>query len=205
MRSRQGLVISLSFIAVMWILHTASKNFMVDPTFSTLLLNKEVELPNVDLWVVMIKLHIVLAIIALTTGPLGLSKSIRKKRPVLHRWNGRIYVGAIVFNIIPGYYVSFYANGGVWSVIGFLILNTLWLLTTINGYRFIRKGQVRQHRIWVLRSFFLTFANLTIYLIVAIFHYGVGLPYGLSYTFAVWLAFILNLLLAELVIRKSSI
>jgi uncharacterized membrane protein len=153
----------------------------------------------------MIRLHIVLAIIALIAGPLGLSKRIRTKRPALHRWNGRIYVLSIVLNIIPGYYVSFYANGGFWSVIGFLVLNTLWFLTTVNGYRFIRKGQVRQHRDWVLRSFFLTFANLTIYFVVTIFHKGVGLQYGLSYTFAVWLAVTLNLLLAELVIRKSSI
>lgn len=205
MRSSKGLVITLSVIAVMWILHTASKNFMVDPSFSTFLSNKDIQLPNIDLWFVMIRMHIVLAIVALITGPLGLSKGIRKKNPMLHRWNGRIYVISIVLNIFPGYYVSFYANGGFWSIIGFLVLNTCWFLTTMNGYRYIRKVQVRQHRNWVLRSFFLTFANLTIYIIVSIVHHGVGLPYGLSYTVAVWLAVILNLLLAELVIRKSSI
>ncbi|MFB5763655.1 DUF2306 domain-containing protein [Paenibacillus medicaginis] len=205
MRSRKALIITLSVIAVMWIFHTASKNFIVDPTFSKFLSKKDIKLPNIDLWVIMIRLHIVLAIVALITGPLGLSKRIRTKRPSLHRWNGRIYVVSVILNVIPGYYVSFYANGGFWSVIGFLILNTLWLLTTVNGYRFIRKGQVRQHRIWVLRSFFLTYANLTIYIIVTIFHKGVGLQYGSSYTLAVWLAFTINLLLAELVIRKSSI
>lgn len=100
MRSRKGLVISLSVIAVMWILHTTSKNFMVDPTFSTFLSNKEIELPNEKLWIVMIQLHIALAIIALITGPLGLSRAMRMKNPHLHRWNGRIYVMVIVFNIL---------------------------------------------------------------------------------------------------------
>ncbi len=205
MRSRKGLVISLSVIAVMWILHTTSKNFMVDPTFSTFLSNKEIELPNAKLWIVMIQLHIVLAIIALITGPLGLSRAMRMKNPHLHRWNGRIYVMVIVFNILPGYYVALYANGGIWSTIGFFILNTLWLLTTINGYRFIRKGQVHLHRSWMLRSFFLTFANLTIYILVTILHYVAGLPYGFSYSLGAWLAFMINLVLAEIVIRKSTI
>lgn len=205
MRSRKGLVISLSVIAVMWILHTTSKNFMVDPTFSTFLWNKEIELPNEKLWIVMIQLHIALAIIALITGPLGLSRAMRMKKPHLHRWNGRIYVMVIVFNILPGYYVALYANGGIWSTIGFLILNTLWLLTTINGYRFIRKGQVHRHRSWILRSFFLTFANLTIYILVTIFQYVAGLSYGFSYSLGAWLAFMINLVLAEIVIRKSTI
>ncbi|MFG3433318.1 DUF2306 domain-containing protein [Lysinibacillus fusiformis] len=205
MRSRKGLVVSLSVIAVMWILHTASKNFMVDPTFSTFLSNKEIELPNAKLWIVMIQLHIALAIIALMTGPLGLSRALRMKNPHLHRWNGRIYVMVIVFNILPGYYVALYANGGIWSTIGFFILNTLWLHTTINGYRFIRKGQVHRHRSWMLRSFFLTFANLTIYILVTILHYVAGLPYGFSYSLGAWLAFIINLVLAEIVIRKSTI
>ncbi len=205
MRSRKGLVISLSVIAVMWNLHTTSKNFMVDPTFSTFLSNKEIELPNEKLWIVMIQLHIALAIIALITGPLGLSRAMRMKNPHLHRWNGRIYVMVIVFNILPGYYVALYANGGIWSTIGFLILNTLWLLTTINGYRFIRKGQVHRHRSWMLRSFFLTFANLTIYILVTIFQYVAGLSYGFSYSLGAWLAFMINLVLAEIVIRKSTI
>ncbi len=205
MRSRKGLVISLSVIAVMWNLHTTSKNFMVDPTFSTFLSNKEIELPNEKLWIVMIQLHIALAIIALITGPLGLSRAMRMKNPHLHRWNGRIYVMVIVFNILPGYYVALYANGGIWSTIGFLILTTLWLLTTINGYRFIRKGQVHRHRSWMLRSFFLTFANLTIYILVTIFQYVAGLSYGFSYSLGAWLAFMINLVLAEIVIRKSTI
>lgn len=138
---RKGLVISLAVIAVLWILHTTSKNFVVDPTFSTFLSNKEIELPNANVWIMMIQLHIILAIIALITGPLGLSRTIRMEKPILHRWNGRIYVIVIVVNILPGYYIALYANGGMWSTIGFFILNTLWLLTTINGFRFIKRDK----------------------------------------------------------------
>nr|WP_257131563.1 DUF2306 domain-containing protein [Bacillus sp. AFS017336] len=141
MKNRRWIVISLSVLAVMWMMHTATKNFIIDPTFTSVLKLKEVQLSNLNLWIIIIRLHIILSIIALITGPIGLSKRIRKKLPVIHRWNGRIYVGVILFNIIPGYYVSFYANGGVWSITGFILLNTLWILTTITSYRFIRKGR----------------------------------------------------------------
>ncbi|QKE72360.1 DUF2306 domain-containing protein [Arthrobacter citreus] len=205
MKNRRWIVISLSVLALMWMMHTVTKNFIVDPNFTSILKFKEVKFPSLNLWIIMIRLHIILSIIALISGPIGLSKRIRKKQLVIHRWNGRIYVGVILFNIIPGYFVSFYANGSVWSITGFILLNTIWILTTITSYRFIRKGQVTQHRNWILRSFFLTFANLTIHLVLSIFYYGVGLQYDLSYPIAVWSSFILNLLFAELVIRNSSI
>ncbi|WP_270169211.1 hypothetical protein [Paenibacillus sp. SYP-B4298] len=87
MKSRVGLLVTLSVIALMWVLHTASKNFVVDPDFTVFLGNKDIQLPSIALWFMMIRIHIILAIIALITGPLGLSLSIRMKRPALHRWN----------------------------------------------------------------------------------------------------------------------
>lgn len=189
----------------MWILHTVSKNFLVDPEFTTFLGNKDATLSNVNLWKIMIQIHIILAVVALMTGPLGLSKRIRNKRPTIHRWNGRIYILSILLNMIPGYYVSFFANGGSISTIGFLILNTLWLMTTINGYLYIIKKQISQHRNWMIRSFMLTYANLTIYIVVAICHNALGFDYGHAYTLAVWLSFTVNLIIAEIIIKKTKI
>ncbi|MGP4059583.1 DUF2306 domain-containing protein [Halobacillus sp. H74] len=205
MKRRKSLIVILSMVSVMWVLHTASKNFIVDPELTSFLSNKDIVPVNKNLWMVMIRIHIILAIVALMTGPLGLSKRIRNKKPFLHRWNGRIYILAILSNMVPGYYVAIYANGGFLSVVGFWILNTLWLLTTVNGYLNIRRRKIAQHRKWMLRSFFLTYANLTIYIIVAIFHNGLHFDYGISYIVAVWSAFTINLVLAEFFIRKSNI
>ena len=202
---RKTIIITLSVISFMWILHTVSKNFLVDPEFTTFLGNKDATLSNVNLWKIMIQIHIILAVVALMTGPLGLSKRIRNKRPTIHRWNGRIYILSILLNMIPGYYVSFFANGGFLSIIGFLILNTLWLMTTINGYLYIIKKQISQHRNWMIRSFMLTYANLTIYIVVAISHNALGFDYGHAYTLAVWLSFTVNLIIAEIIIKKTKI
>lgn len=191
------------FIPIMWILHTFSKNFMVDPTFQKFISKKDQILTNESLWILMIRFHISLAIISLLTGPLGVIKKVRVKSIKFHRWNGRLYVLTIILNFIPGVYVSFFATGGWLSTVGFLILNTLWLGTTILGYLYIKGEKVILHSQWIIRSFFLSFANMTIYIIVAITHNVLNFSYGYSYTMAVWLCWILNLLIAELMIRKK--
>lgn len=66
--------IAILIIPSLWILHTLSKNFMVDPTFEKFISRKDLILTNKSLWIVMIRIHILLAIIALFTGPLGVIK-----------------------------------------------------------------------------------------------------------------------------------
>ena len=170
--------IAILIIPILWIFHTFSKNFMVDPNFELFISRKDLILTNTSLWIVMIRIHILLAIIALLTGPLNVIKRIRIKSINFHRWNGRLYVLSIILNFIPGVYVSFFATGGWPSTIGFLILNTLWLSTTILGFWYIKRKNVILHSQWILRSFFLSFANMTIYIIVAIIHIVLKFSYG---------------------------
>jgi uncharacterized membrane protein len=203
MKQRKTLITILSIISVMWVMHTLSKNFVVDPSFQGFLSKKDELLSNQMLWVSMIRVHIILAIIALLTGPLGIIKRLRLRSLTFHRWNGRVYVLSIMLNFIPGLYISFFATGGWSSTIGFLILNTLWLVTTIFGYMYIKRKDVLRHSQWITRSFFLSFSNMIIYISVAITHNGLDFSYGLSYTIAVWLCWIFNLSIAEIVIRKK--
>ncbi|MFS0645754.1 DUF2306 domain-containing protein [Siminovitchia sp. 179-K 8D1 HS] len=196
--------ITIPFFALMWVLHTFSKNFMVDPSLETFISRKDQILADESLWLLMIRIHISLAIISLMTGPLGAIKAIRAKSSSFHRWNGRIYILSIIFNFIPGVYVSFFATGGWLSTAGFLILNALWLGTTILGYWYIKRGKIMLHSQWITRSFLLSFANMTIYIIVSLSHNVIGYSYGTSYTIAVWLCWMINLIIAEWIIRKKA-
>lgn len=199
-RTIKGSIVLISF---MWVFHTFSKNFMADPNLEKFIARKDQILTNESLWLWMIRLHISLAIISLVTGPLGMIKAIRTRSRTFHRWNGRLYILSIILNFIPGVYVSFFATGGWPSTIGFLILNTLWLGTTILAYLSIKRKKVILHSQWMMRSFFLSFANMTIYIIVAITHNLMNVSYEHSYTIAVWLCWIINLLIAEFIIKKQ--
>lgn len=205
MKSRKTVLFLLTLISLMWIMHTLTKNFVTDPEFSRFLGKKDQSIPNPELWGAMLRVHIVLAVISLITGPIGTLRKIRLKWITLHKWNGRIYVISILLNFIPGLYVAFFATGGWLSVLGFLILNSLWLGTTLLGYVHIQRKDIGKHTKWITRSFFLTFANLAIYLLLMLGNHGLKLPYEASYIIAVWGSFVLNLLLAELVIRKQWI
>ena len=195
--------IVILIIPILWVFHTFSKNFMVDPAFEKFISRKDLILTDKSLWVLMIRIHILLAIISLLSGPLGVIKRIRVKSIKFHRWNGQIYVLSIILNFIPGVYVSFFATGGWPSTMGFLILNTLWLGTTILGFWYIKRQKVILHSQWIIRSFFLSFANMTIYIIVAIAHNAMNFSYGNAYTIAVWICWIINLFIAEITIRKK--
>ncbi|WP_245954391.1 DUF2306 domain-containing protein [Paenibacillus flagellatus] len=194
--------ILLSVVALMWIMHTLTKNFVSDPGFVKLIEAKDSFTADRWLWTFMLRAHIALAVVSLVTGPIGSLRNVRTKSIALHRWNGRIYVVSIALNFIPGLYVSFFAPGGM-TVVGFLILNLLWLATTWFGYSNIRRKNIEKHTRWITRSFFLTYANLVIHILLPISQHAFGFTYATSYAIAVWGSMLLNLGLAEVFIRKK--
>lgn len=200
--TKNAAAITLSVVALMWIMHTLTKNFVSDPEFVKLIALKDSFTADRMLWLFMLRAHIVLAIVSLVTGPIGAIRNVRLKSIAWHRWSGRVYVVSVLLNFIPGLYVSWFAAGGL-TVAGFLLLNLLWLATTWLGYVHIRRKNVVKHSQWIMRSLFLTYANLTIHLLQPVGQHAIGLSYASSYALAVWGSMLLNLALAEVVIRKK--
>lgn len=74
-----------------------------------------------------------------------------------HKFIGRVYVLCVLFLAAPGgFYMSFYAIGGFWSIINFFLLSTLWFGFTMYALILIRKGEVNKHKQFMTRSFILT-------------------------------------------------
>jgi hypothetical protein len=88
------------------------------------------------------------------------------------------------------------AYGGLPSSIGFGLLAILWVSSTMTAYVCIRRGRVDLHRKWMLRSYSLTFAAVTlrIWLPLSVI---AGLPYGPSYVAISWLCWVPNLIFVE--------
>jgi uncharacterized membrane protein len=195
--------IILCIIVFAWFGHTFSKNFIVDPEFSRFLTHKgSFELMENHLWTFFLRTHIILSLIALCAGPVAFLKKSRKGPATLHKYAGRFYVLSIYLNALPALYVSFYATGGWISTLGFLCLNAIWTGTTFLAYKNIRQRKVADHRRWMTRSYAVTLANTSIYILTLLFTSAAGLEYILSYQMAVWLGWILNLLIAEGILKK---
>jgi len=144
-----------------------------------------------------IYLHVFAAAFALALGPFQFSTGLRARRPALHRWCGRIYLGvAVLVGGLAGLYMAMYAFGGLAAQLGFACLALAWLYTGLRAFLSIRTGDIAAHRRWMVRNFALTFAAVTLRLWMPGLVLS-GVPFELAYPVIAWLCWVPNLVLAE--------
>jgi len=145
-------------------------------------------------------LHIAAAGIALLAGPLQFVRTLRVRRPRLHRLAGRTYVAAVLVGGGAGAAIALSTAHGPVAGSGFLIMGVLWLATTLAGLRAVLRRDFRAHEEWMVRSFALAFAAVTqrLYLL---FILAPGLNFEIVYPAAAWLCWVPNLILAETWLR----
>ncbi len=123
----------------------------------------------------------------------------------LHRTFGRIYVFGILFFSAPGGLVmSFFINRGPWVLTSFLLQCGLWFTCTYLAYRYIRQGKIQDHRQWMLRSYSLTLAAITLRLYVFLSSWSFDLAQPVAYATIAWLSWLPNLLLCEWYLKINS-
>lgn len=145
--------------------------------------------------------HVAGAVTALLVGSAQFLPAMRKGSSPLHRWTGRVYVAGCLVGGGAGLILSFGSSAGPIATAGFGALAVLWLAFTLLGWRAAMQGRIAEHRRWVIRSWALTLAAVTlrIYLpLVAIF----GLEFLPWYRAISFLAWVPNLVVAELWLRR---
>jgi uncharacterized membrane protein len=141
--------------------------------------------------------HVFASVIALVLGPFQFSARLRSKRPALHRWMGRLYLGiGVLVGGLAGLFMAFHAFGGVVSRLGFGALAAAWLYTGLRAYLAIRAKDITSHRRWMVRNFSLTFAAVTLRLWLPA-SFVSSIPFEHAYPFIAWLCWVPNLALAE--------
>jgi len=154
--------------------------------------------------------HATFAAVALFTGSLQFLEGIRRKYPKGHRWNGRVYVIACIVGGLTALVIAPDVKSGEVATVGFSLLAVLWIGTTIAGWRFATAGNFASHKRWIMRSYALTAAAISLRLQIA----GFGLA-GFSYwrvsdflSFSCWVPNLLLMelwLLASLTLRRSQV
>ena len=147
--------------------------------------------------------HVYSSILVLLTGFLAIIR-VNFNKIKIHQYAGKAYVFVILFLAAPtGIYMGFFANGGFFSKISFVILGIFWWFSTFKAYQLIRQKNYKAHQNWMWRSFALTLSAITLrlwkWIIVYFFH-----PSPMDvYQIVAWLGWIPNILLIELLIRKK--
>ncbi len=147
--------------------------------------------------------HVIAAPVALGVGAFQFMARLRARAPGLHRWSGRLYAAAILIAALGALGMTGTANGGLPVQIGFGLLSTFWIATTAIGVRLAMQGRVAAHRPWMIRSFALTFAAVTLRLYLAPMM-AAGMSYEAAIPILAWICWVPNLLVAEMLIRRRA-
>jgi len=177
--------------------------FLSLPIENSLLAMKPPDLLNTAWYLPAFYLHISLGGVSLLAGFTQFFSKLRANRPGLHRKLGKLYLLAVGISGLSGLVIAFFANGGLIAALGFGSLAVLWLYTTFRAYTAIRNKQLSVHRRWMIRSYSLCFAAVTlrIYLPLMV---AAGLGFIVAYRIIAWLCWVPNLLLAEYLITGRS-
>jgi uncharacterized membrane protein len=144
-------------------------------------------------------LHVAASLVALLVGPWQFVTRLREKSIKIHRAVGFIFVAGCMIGGTAGLALATTAHGGAVASGGFMALGCLWLATTALALRSIYHKDVPSHWRWMVRSYSLCFAAVTLRLYLGTFEGldAAGLTQGITFTEAyvviAWLCWVPNL------------
>ncbi|WP_316662623.1 DUF2306 domain-containing protein [Gilvirhabdus luticola] len=147
--------------------------------------------------------HIFLGGLALLSGFSQFFKILRRKYLGIHKVLGKVYIISVLLSGTAGLCIAFFAEGGFIASTGFAALAVLWLFTTVKAYSSIKNKDIARHQQWMVRSYALCFAAVTLRIYMPLFLGVLGMDFIPAYKIIAWLCWVPNLLVAEVfIIRK---
>jgi uncharacterized membrane protein len=150
-------------------------------------------------------LHVGFGGLALLLSPFQFATRLRTRAPHVHRATGRVVVASIAVAGAAGLVLAPHSLAGPVGTVGFGLLALLWPLFAATAYRAIRRGDVTAHRRWMIRTFALTYAAVTLRLWLGLLITIQAGPAGVdpevafhrAYLLVPFLSWVPNLLVAE--------
>ncbi len=147
-------------------------------------------------------IHVFGGVIALLAGPIQFVAPIRARWPSFHRATGRIYVAACAIGAPTGLVLALGATAGPVVSVGFAIPALLCGLFTWLGWRAAVDRRFDDHRAWMLRSYAVIAGAITLRLLIPAAAF-LQFDFVEAYRVNAWLAWMINVALAEYAIRRS--
>jgi len=142
--------------------------------------------------------------VAIVAGALQFSTRIRFGKPKVHRRIGKVYVGAVLVAGVAGGLLASSSQGGVPAHFGFGMLAVLWVTSAVVAWRTAVAGNYVSHRAWMIRSYSLCLAAVTLRLYIP-FSQMAGVPFETAYPAIAWLCWVPNLVVAEWLVIPGSV
>lgn len=149
----------------------------------------------------MLLTHITTSIVALVIGPFTLSTKFRERNINRHRIAGRIYMVGILLEAFLDCTCPL-CYGGLVAKLGFGLLSVFWLTSAYQALHRVKNKNERPSKLDDQKLLFnLCGSYIKIWLPLFIVLFGIE-HFELSYAIIAWLAWVPNLIVAELFIRK---
>lgn len=147
-------------------------------------------------------IHVVGAATALLVGPFQFLGALRARRPGVHRWIGRLYLAGCLVGGVGGLLMALGTTAGPVATAGFGSLAVVWVGASLQGWRMARQRRFAEHRMWMIRSWALTLAAVTLRLYLPLIPPGMFADGYRAISFLCWVP---NLIVAELYLRRTSV
>jgi hypothetical protein len=144
-----------------------------------------------------LSLHALGGGIALLAGPMQFLPRFRESNWNRHRILGWIYCGAVLLGWSASVWIAPHSQTGWIASAGFLTLGAAWIVAAGLAVRLILQGDSNGHRRWMIRSFALTAAAITLRMYlpaVFVFHWR----FSIGYPAIAWHCWVPNLIAAEI-------
>ncbi len=140
-------------------------------------------------------------------GAFQFAPGFRRRRPEWHRMAGRLLVLCGLLGALSGLWMTvFYpkpADVGALLTGVRLVFGTAWAVFILLGVAAIRRRDVTGHRAWMIRGFAIGLGAGTQAVTLTAWLVAVGTPDRLSKAFLMLAAWLVNLAVAEWIIRRS--
>jgi uncharacterized membrane protein len=152
-------------------------------------------------------IHIVPGLVFALLAPLQFVRTLRQRRPRLHRILGRVVLTAgLITGATALVMTSQMAIGGATERAATSLFGVLFLIALVKAFLSIRRRDVVHHREWMIRAFAIGIAVATVRPIVGMFFATQRLTHLTPAEFfgiAFWIGFLINLIAAEAWIRHT--
>ena len=151
-------------------------------------------------------LHIVGAAVYALVGAFQFAPGFRRRWPSWHRWAGRLVVACGLLVGLSGLWMTLFypwpAGDGALLYVLRLLFGSAMVVSIVLGFTTIRRGNLNGHRAWMARGYAIGLGAGTQVLTLVAGELIAGPPSELSRALLMGAAWVINLAVAEWIIRR---
>jgi uncharacterized membrane protein len=192
----RGVLLVVFLLALDYVLRYTPRYFVQDPAAYA---NKNA------VHSVILVVHLCVGVAAILVGPLQLFTGSHRRSTRLHRWMGRAYVSAVFVGGVAAAAMLVLVDRLPNFRLGVAGLDVAWLTSTGFAYLAIRRGQVKLHQEWMVRSYVVTFGFVIYRIIRETLLATYNGPYPEIEALASWGCWSIPLLITQLVMEGRKV